>query len=83
MLANIVTTFPLTYPEALDGKSIYSSEAYSIVLAINQKESMLIDPSHWEEFKKALLVWSEQYCPNLSIPELQTISLSFESLSLL
>jgi len=46
-----------------------ASEAYSIILVIN-RESMLIDPIKWEEFKNELLAWSEKKCPSLEIPKM-------------
>src|SRR6185312_14304617 len=68
-IAEISTNFPLTRPEEVEGTSFNASEAYSVILVINQ-ESMLIDPIQWEGFKKALLTWAENNGSDLSIPEL-------------
>ena len=39
-----------------------------MALAIN-RESMLIDPIKWEDFKSSLMAWSEKNCPSLEIPQ--------------
>jgi hypothetical protein len=65
-LASIPIAFPISRPEEAENNELCSSEAFSIILALNQ-ESMLIDPVQWENFKPALLGWGEKYCTNLEI----------------
>ena len=68
-IASVPIALPLIRPEEVDCKYFGAKESYSIILALNQ-ESMLIDPIQWDDFKKALLVWAEENCLDLVIPDL-------------
>ena len=68
-LASVPEAFLLTRPEETEKNEFRASEGFSIILALNQ-ESLLIDPVHWESFKRELHSWGKKHCPLLEIAKL-------------